>query len=124
MRLLLDNAISPKIAPTLRENGHDVVHVREVGLQSAKDEEILAHALLEDRSLISADTDFGTILALRAQAKPSFVLLRGATSRRPEGQARAVLLACSMAAADLERGAVVVVEADRIRIRPLPITRS
>jgi hypothetical protein len=29
-----------------------------------------------------------------------------------------------MAAADLEKGAVVVVEADRIRIRRLPIARS
>jgi len=124
MRFLLDNAISPKVAPMLREHGHDVVHVREIGFQAATDVEVLARALLEDRNLVSADTDFGTILALRAHAKPSFVLLRGATSRRPDAQARAILLACSLAEADLEKGAVVVVEADRIRVRPLPVARG
>ena len=124
MRVLLDNALSPKIASTLREHGHDVVHVRDVGLQAARDEVVLARALAESRILVSADTDFGTILALRSEAKPSFVLLRGAGSRRPDAQAHAVLLALSLAAADLEKGAVVVVEADRIRVRPLPIVRG
>ncbi|MGH7741600.1 MAG: DUF5615 family PIN-like protein [Candidatus Eiseniibacteriota bacterium] len=124
MRVLLDNALSPMIVSALREHGHDVVHVRDLGLQAAPDEVVLARALTESRILVSADTDFGTILALRSEAKPSFVLLRGAGSRRPDAQARAVQLALSLAALDLEKGAVVVVEADRIRVRPLPIVRN
>lgn len=121
MRLLLDNAISPKAADPLRAAGHDVVHVRDLGLGAAKDPIVLARALAENRHLVSFDTDFGTLLALRRESRPSFILLRGGTSRKPDAQARAILLACSLTESDLESGAVVVVEESRIRVRALPI---
>ena len=40
MRLLIDNALSPALADLLRRAGHDAVHVRDVGLHHASDEEI------------------------------------------------------------------------------------
>lgn len=70
MRLLLDNNLSPRLVALLAD--HDVEHVRTVGLQAATDEVVLAHAVREERVLVSADTDFGRILAsTRASGPPS-----------------------------------------------------
>ena len=63
MRFLVDNNLSPILAGILRRAGHDVSHVREIGLQAAADEVVLARAQAEQRVVVSADTDFGGLLS-------------------------------------------------------------
>ena len=64
MRFLIDNALSLLLAEGLGRSGHDA-SMSEYGLQEAEDDVIFDRAAREDRIIVSADTDFGTLLALR-----------------------------------------------------------
>jgi predicted nuclease of predicted toxin-antitoxin system len=76
--------------------GHDATHVRDYRMQTSADLEILTRAAQESRVVISADTDFGTLLATHEENLPDVE-------------------------ADLIAGAAVVFEETRIRVRRLPI---
>ncbi len=121
MKLLIDNALSPALAVQLKSAGHDAVHVRDYDLQAADDEAIFVRAQQEQRVVVSADTDFGTLLATRQETSPSVILFRHGTERRPERQGEILLSNLEAVEADLATGALVIIEPARLRVRTLPL---
>ncbi len=124
MKLLLDANLSPEVARLLKEAGHEAIHVRDIGLLSAPDPEILQAAAKEERILLTADADFGALLALGSLASPSVVLLRSADHLRPFEQAELIAANLPLIAEDLEKGAIASLTRDRLRVRELPVARS
>ncbi|MGH3304237.1 MAG: DUF5615 family PIN-like protein [Streptosporangiaceae bacterium] len=71
MNFLIDNNHSPRVATLLKADGHDAAHLRDLGLQAAADSAVLDRATAEARVLVSADTDFGALLARTGATTPS-----------------------------------------------------
>ena len=120
MKFLIDNNLSPRLAQALYELGFDVVHVREYEMQRASDEEIFQRALSEERVIVSADTDFGFLLAKWNKEKPSVVLFRR-FSPRSEHELQALRTVLEKFQSELEEGSILVVEPKGVRIRKLPL---
>lgn len=83
--------------------------------------EVLQRAAESRRILVSADTDFGTLLALSRALKPSVVLLRRSGGRRSAQIADVLIANLPHLHEDLDAGAVVVIRDDNVRIRRLPL---
>ena len=88
-------------------------------MQRALDEEIFELALREERVIVSADTNFGFLLAKWVKEKPSVVLFRHFPSSS-ENQVRALMIVAEKFESELEQGGMIVVEPKGIRIRKLP----
>jgi len=124
LRFLVDANLSPRVAARLRLEGHDVAHVGDVGLLTADDETILAHASRDERTIVSADADFATLLAVANRGEPSLILLRSADLLTPSQQAELILANLETVAADLRTGAVVTIGRGHLRVRTLPMRRG
>ncbi len=120
MKVLIDNALSPYLAKELSRAGYDAVHVRDFGMAAATDQAIFDLAAREDRVILSADADFGMLLASRNASKPSVVIFRQ-SDKRPRTTLRLFLACLPRIEEALQEGAVVVFQDRRIRIRRLPL---
>lgn len=121
MRFLVDQNLSRKVAAALRAAGHDVVHTSEVELSTASDPAIAELAVAEARVVVSADTDFGMLLATSGAERPSVLLVRLRAPRPAEALAAVIVANLDDVSDDLEAGAIVVLEDERVRIRRLPL---
>lgn len=121
MRFLVDQNLSPALAEALSREDHESVHVRDRGLSRADDATVMALAVDEDRVVLSADTDFGELLARSEAAGPSVLMLRRQPTHRASAMSGLILANLDRISDDLVAGAMVVLDGDRIRIRRLPM---
>lgn len=121
MRFLIDNMLSIKLAAELIRHGHDAVHVRDVGLGDQPDIRLLEFARREHRIILSADRDFGSLLAESRAQQPSMIYLRGEIGRDPASVAALIAANLPRFESLLEEGIILVIEPGRIRYRRLPL---
>jgi predicted nuclease of predicted toxin-antitoxin system len=121
MKFLVDANLAPRVAARLGQAGHEAFHVDDIGLGTASDETILDRAHEDAAIVLTADADFGALLALSGRAGPSVILLRSADHLTPDAQADLVLNVLDRINEDLQAGAVASVTTERIRIRLLPV---
>ena len=57
-RFLIDAQLPPALAVALQEDGHEALHVEDVGLREARDNEIWAYAYARQSVLVTKDEDF------------------------------------------------------------------
>jgi predicted nuclease of predicted toxin-antitoxin system len=121
--VLLDQGLPPALATMLRNHGWDAVHVLEIGMHAASDEEILAVAAAQSRVCVTLDRDFPQTLALTSANGPSVVLIRRQHLKSP-ALAEILNVVWQRHAVALAGGAVVVVRERSIAVRMLPLRRS
>jgi len=121
VKFLADMGISQKTVEALREWGYEAKHLRELGMMRAPDIEIVQKARSEGRTILTCDLDFGEILALSQLPLPSIIIFR-LSDYRPlvlNPLLMQVLLECEDT---INRGALIVIEDHRYRIRRFPIS--
>ena len=120
MHFLADMGLSLRVVEWLRRRGHDVVHLRDQGLQRMPDEEIFAKATAERRVVLTFDLDFGEIVAHLRATRTSVVVFR-LRDARPQSVIARLEVVLKESASALDRGAIISVEDERHRVRLLPI---
>ncbi|AKG21940.1 DUF5615 family PIN-like protein [Calothrix sp. 336/3] len=120
MKLLLDQGLPRSAAELLRGVGIDTIHVAEIGMFEAEDGEIILRARTDERTVVTLDADFHTLLALNQAISPSVIRIRIERLRAKE-LTELLLRVIAECEQELEGGATVTVESTRIRIRRLPL---
>ncbi len=110
----------PKTVAFLRDMGHDGVHLRDEHLERAKDPVVLEKARNEERVLLTHDLDFGELIAASAAKLPSVIIFR-LRDMRPYRVNEYLHRIISDHSSALEKGAIVSVTVNRVRVRSLPI---
>ena len=123
MKVLVDMNLSPRLVALLSEAGFEAAHWSQVGQTTAPDAEIKAHAKIHGFLVLTHDLDFSAILASTNADKPSVVRIR-AIDLTPENLVGPVvkgLRQCEQALAD---GALLTIDAIRLRLRLLPLNKA
>jgi len=118
--LVLDQGLPRRAAAILRQAGYDCVHVGELGMAAASDEEIADHAMDRGATVATLDSDFAAILARRSAMKPSIIHVR-LQHLHVQAAADLLLRVLPQVADDLEAGAIVAVTPRGLRVRRLPL---
>lgn len=120
MRFLADMGVSLKVVQWLREEGHDVTHLRDEGLQRLPNGDIFRKAIGEKRVVLTFDLDFGEIAALSKKETVSVIVFRLHNTSAANVISRLTDI-LEHSTPVIQQGAIVIAEESRYRVRHLPI---
>lgn len=123
MKVLIDMNLSPDWVAAFAAENIESVHWSTVGDPRAKDVEIIEYARSNDYIVFTHDLDFGTILALTHAAGPSVIQVR-TQDILPSSLAATVISVVQKNESALGKGALIVVDETRARVRILPLQRD
>ena len=119
MRFLADMCMDVRVVSWLSSQGHNATHLRDEGLQKMPNGAIFEKAIAESRVVVTFDLDFGEIVALSKGRKTGVILFRLRNTRLSFVLQRLTNVISECADA-LMRGAIVIVEDSRHRVREFP----
>lgn len=120
MRFLVDVCLSIELVERLNGHGMLATHWSAIGPGNAKDREILRWAVANNHVIVSADLDFGDLLALSDAALPSVILVRS-EDQAPHHVAPLILAAAERFQEQLVAGCLISIDDARARMRMLPL---
>lgn len=118
LRFLVDEDLPRSTAKALSAAGYEALDVRDVGLRGAKDRDILAYACQNKMTVVTADVGFASLAYLSPAEHSGLILLR-LPSELPVKTVNEILLRalCNLSPEEIT-SSIVVVDQDKIRIRP------
>jgi len=120
VKILIDMNLTPAWVEFFSANQIESVHWSSVGNPRAVDPEIMDFARANAFVVFTHDLDFGNILAVTHARGPSVIQAR-VEDPVPDTIGKAVVGAIIEHAAQLDRGALVTLDPERLRTRILPI---
>jgi len=120
MKLLVDMNLSPRWVSLLVNAGIEATHWSTIGEANALDSEIMAYAKANNYVVLTHDLDFSAILAVTHGEKPSVAQIR-AEDLSLDVIGKQVIAALLQMTVELEEGALLTIDPNRIRLRVLPL---
>jgi len=116
MRFMVDEDMPRSTAKALRNAGFECLDIRDIGLRGARDKAIYQRAQDEDCILITEDLGFSNTLRYPLGSHRGIIIIR-LPNEVPTSELNEILInAVKNILKDLP-GNVIIIEADRIRIR-------
>lgn len=120
MKVLIDMNLSPSWVECLSNAGFEAIHWSLIGDADSSDNMIFDHARENGFIIFTHDLDFGTILAHTQALSPSVIQIR-AQDILPATASRRLVAILEKYREFLEKGAIVVIDEGRARVRILPL---
>ena len=120
MKILIDMNLSPDWVEELAKHGIESVHWTLIGDFDAPDKVLIDYAKENDYVVFTHDLDFGTALALTRAEKPSVIQVRtqDVTVSHLKNMVINTLMEHTVL---LEKGALIVIDEQKKRVRILPL---
>jgi predicted nuclease of predicted toxin-antitoxin system len=119
-RFLIDESLPRAVTRELVAAGHDVIDARDVGLRGTPDAAVQARAAAEGRIVVSGDVDFANALRFAPGSHPGIIVLRVPNAWAPADRARRVVAVLDEILLSRVTGAIVIVDAIRVRVLAPP----